>query len=205
MTPRPSGTRARATRIRRALIRFADIVDLVADDAPRIEANAHAWEGPLRAASLASGGGGGRAVDGEPAPAYGDPTGEAAGSLPATALLERQFRDHLATVERKAGELATALAQLDVTRRRCLVGLDPDAIAEVTEANRTDGLCPTCEHTTCTGRGDDRLRRITIDAGLVVLMCDPCRVAWPRRPVDDMGGQIPYSQFARGRRRAKAS
>lgn len=200
--------RRRVSRLRDTLARYSDVLDVAGDDATRIIRNAQAWEGTLRATSTEPGRGGQtNPIDGEPAPTYSDPAGElATAGIPAYATLAPTLLDNLATVETNIAALAHDILRLDLTRRRCIVSLgDIDERNRITELNRTDGLCPTCEHTTCTGHGDDRLRRITVDEGHTELMCNPCRVAWPRRPHDDNDQPIPYTQFARGRRRLRAS
>lgn len=198
-------TRQRVSNLRRALIRYADIIDVVADDAPRITANARAWAGTLRAVSTDPGRGGGPVIDGMPPPDYADPTGDQAGQLPAYATLEPQLLADLDAVEQAVAKLAHLVLRLDITRRRCVVALDVDAIDEVTETNRRDGLCPTCDHTHCSGLGDDRLRSITVADGKTALMCDPCLSAWRRRPSDDNDEPIDYRTFARGRRRTRVA
>lgn len=208
MTDLSRDIRRRVSRLRAALARYADVLDVAGDDATRIIRNAQAWEGTLRATSTEPGRGGQtNPIDGEPAPTYGDPAGElAANGIPAYATLTPQLLTDLATVETNIAALAHDLLKLDLTRRRCIVSLgDTDERNRIEELNRTDGLCPTCEHVTCTGHGDDRLRRITVDQGHTELMCDPCRKAWDRRPHDDNDQKIPYSQFSRGRRRLRAS
>lgn len=184
-----------ATDARRRLRTSIEVLDRCADHGPIVFAKAHEWAG-LTAAS--SGGGANRGAD------VSRPTERialASGADEAKAY-ERMV-GRLALIRILTGQLAIVTADLDrdlAKYRIYATDIPMPGVPSLEDLNRTDGTCPTCNTTDCTGTGDDRLRRITVAESEQHLMCDPCRKAWSRRSYVEPGELEGYTEFSRRRR-----
>ena len=185
--------RTRATRLRTALAPVLATLDRLADEGPAALKRADDWAGPLKATTSNPGS---RGSD------VSNPTLNAVvAGLPPEVTLAPQLRQIIADLNQHGERLTHFAREADRILAACRNGhtITDDQRREVADINRRDGMCPTCEHTWADGKHDDRLRTITVAEGEQRLMCDPCRVAWSRRPACEFGGLEDYDPFQKRR------
>jgi len=175
-----------ATTNRQRLRIAITVLDDLADGGPTALRHAAEW------AKGTTTGNGGRGCKGD----HSDPTFAAATTTDRANVPDLAAR--LARIDELGQQMhdEARLIHHDLQTLRIWSAEQPaSGVDSLEDLNATDGTCPTCSKVECTGRGNDRLRRITTAEGVQHRMCNACRAAWSRRDYGAQGQLEDYDEF----------